>query len=125
MAEPYQPPKPAQEYLKHLAEGRLMLQRARGSGKVFFYPRVMEPGTGARDLEWIEAKGTGTVYSTTVARMRPPTPSYNVAVIELDEGPRLMSRVEGVAPEAVRIGMRVRARITTDGPQPVLLFDPA
>jgi uncharacterized OB-fold protein len=125
MAETQQPPKPAQEYMQHLAEGRLMLQRSRGSGQVFFYPRVMAPGSGARDLEWVAAKGTGTVYSTTVARMRPPTPSYNVAIIELDEGPRLMSRVEGIAPEAVKIGMRVKARIATDGPQPVLLFDPA
>ncbi|MFP4004885.1 MAG: Zn-ribbon domain-containing OB-fold protein, partial [Alphaproteobacteria bacterium] len=51
---------------------------------------------------------------------------YNLSVIELEEGPRLFSRVEGVAPEEVRIGMKVRARIAegTDGER-FVVFDPA
>jgi uncharacterized OB-fold protein len=102
-----------------------MIQRSRSSGRHVFYPRVAEPRTGATDLEWVEASGEGTVYATTVVRQRPPTPSYNVALIDLAEGPRMMSRVEGIAPEDVRIGMKVRARISRDGDQHLLVFDPA
>lgn len=116
---------PDAEYQKHLREGRFMIQRSPNSGKYFFYPRVAEPGTGDRDLEWVEVSGRGTVYSTTTARVKPPAPAYNVALVELDEGPRLMSRVEGVAPEEVRIGMKVRSRIAVDGDLHYVVFEPA
>lgn len=101
-----------------------MLQRSRSSQRHFFYPRVIEPGTGADDLEWVEASGLGSVYAITVIRPKPPTEPYNVALIDLDEGPRLMSRVEGLAADQVGIGMRVKARITTDGEQFFVVFDP-
>lgn len=107
-----------------LEEGRFMLQRSRSSGAYVFYPRVAEPGTGATDLDWIEASGRGVVHSTTVVRQKPPVPSYNVALIDLEEGPRMMSRVEGVAPEAVFIGMTVQARIATTDDGPLIVFDP-
>ncbi|MOA38418.1 hypothetical protein D3C78_1601020 [compost metagenome] len=55
--------------------------------------------------------------------MRAPQSDYNVALIALEEGPRLMSRVEGLAAEAVRIGMAVRARITEEEGRPLLVFD--
>ena len=74
----------------------------------------------------MEASGTGTVYATTVVRQRPEKGgSYNVALIDLAEGPRLMSTVMGVEPEAVRIGMPVRARIDTTGEEPLLVFEPS
>ena len=101
-----------------------MLQRSRSSSQYVFYPRVAEPRTGATDLEWVEASGNGTVYATTVVRQRPPTPNYNVALIDLAEGPRMMSRVEGIDPEAVRIGMTVKARIARDGEAFIVVFDP-
>lgn len=117
--------RPEQEYFAHLAEGRFMLQRSRASGQHFFYPRVAEPVTGERDLEWVPASGRGTVYATTVVRARPPAQAYNVVLVDLEEGPRLMSRVEGIAPDAVRIGMRVQARVAQVDEKPILLFDPA
>jgi uncharacterized OB-fold protein len=116
--------RPEQEYFAHLAQGRFMLQRSRSSGRYVFYPRVAEPVTGARDLEWVAPSGLATVYATTVIRPKPPQQPYNVVIVELEEGPRMMSRVEGVAPEAVRIGMRVRARISTEDGKPLLVFDP-
>lgn len=115
---------PERDYLRHLADGRFMLQRSRATGRFFFYPRVAEPGTGSTDLVWVEASGNGTVYATTVIRQRPPTPSYNLALVDLAEGPRMMSRVEGIAPDAVRIGMRVKARIARDGETFIVVFDP-
>ena len=109
----------------HLEQGRFLLQRSRETGRFLFYPRVAEPETGCTDLEWVEVSGLGTVYSTTVIHQKPPAPAYNVVLVDLAEGPRMMSRVEGLAPEQVRIGMAVRARIAQDESGPVIVFDPA
>jgi len=117
--------RPEEQFFAFLAEGRFMIQRSRESGRCFFYPRVAEPLTGCTDLEWVEAQGRGTVYSTTVVRQKPPTPNYNLALIDLEEGPRVMSRVEGLAPEEVRIGMVVKAKIIRESDRPLLVFEPA
>jgi len=116
---------PEQQYEAFLAEGRFMLLRSRESGRCFWFPRVVEPGTGCTDLEWVEASGRGSVYSTTVIRQKPPTPNYNLALIDLAEGPRMMSRVEGIEPERVRIGMAVRAKVIREGERALVVFEPA
>lgn len=105
-----------------LAQGRLLLQRATGSGATFFPPRLIEPGTGETDLEWIEASGLGTVYSVTIINQKPPAEPYNVVLVDLDEGPLVMSRVEG--PGEISIGLRVRAQIDRSK-EPILLFERA
>ncbi|MEP6874803.1 MAG: OB-fold domain-containing protein, partial [Burkholderiales bacterium] len=51
-------------------------------------------------------------------------PDYNVVLVDLDEGVRMMSRVEGLKPEDVRIGMRVQARVRTEGETPLVVFEP-
>src|SRR5437763_13297714 len=116
---------PEKEYFEHLGQGRFMIQRSRSTGGYVFYPRVAEPGTGATDLEWVAASGRGVVYSTTVIRQKPPTPNYNVALVALAEGPRMMTRVDGVAPEQVKIGMPVRAKVIRENDQPLVVFEPA
>ncbi|MFL6627540.1 MAG: Zn-ribbon domain-containing OB-fold protein [Burkholderiaceae bacterium] len=116
---------PEQDYFEHVAAGRFMIQQSRSTGGYVFYPRVAEPGTGATDLEWVAASGRGTVYATTTIRQKPPTPDYNVALIDLEEGPRMMSRVDGIAPQAVRIGMAVAARVVREGDQSLVVFVPA
>jgi uncharacterized OB-fold protein len=116
---------PDKQFLEFLAQGRFMIQRSRASGRYVFYPRVAEPGTGCTDLEWVEPSGNGTVYSVTIVRQKPPAPDYNVVLVDLAEGPRLMSRVEGVEPKAVRIGMPVKARIVRENDAPLLVFEPA
>lgn len=118
------PPSPDAEFLAFLAEGRFMLQRARRSGAFVFYPRAAEPGTGDA-LDWVEASGLGRVYSATTVSARAPAQPYNVSLIDLDEGVRIMSRVEGIDPDAVRIGLRVRVRIGREGDAPIVLFEPA
>lgn len=117
--------RPEAEWRAHLAEGRFMIQRSRSTGGYVFYPRIMEPGTGADDLEWVEASGAGTVHAVTVVRRKEPADSYNVVLVDLAEGPRLMSRVDDIAADAVTIGMAVRARIVSDGERPLLVFVPA
>lgn len=115
---------PDEQFRAFLREGRFMLQRVAGEGRYVFYPRTAAPGDGAT-LEWVEASGKGRVYSTTVVRKKPPEPNYNVALIDLAEGPRMMSRVEGLSPEDVKIGMDVRAKIVTSGEEPFIVFEPA
>lgn len=106
-------PGPEKTYQDKLAQGSFEIQRCAGCGKHVFYPRVLCPHCGAERLDWIVPSGRGTVYSTTVVRRKPSDGGdYNVALVNLDEGPRMMSRVVSIAPDAVRIGMKVRARIT-------------
>jgi uncharacterized protein len=115
---------PQKEYFAHLAEGRFMIQRSRSSGEHVFYPRAVAPRTGAEDLEWVAASGQGTVYATTVMRVKPPAAPYNVCLVELAEGPRMMSRVEGIDPTKVAVGMKVHARISkNDEGLPLVVFD--
>ena len=117
---------PLAVYTQHLERGELAYQVSRSTGAPVFYPRVAAPRTGAADLEWRISAGLGTVYATTVVHPRDGTP-YNVALVDVDEGFRLMSRVVDVAPSAVRIGMRVRVHIhpgdEKEPPYPV--FTPA
>jgi uncharacterized OB-fold protein len=114
---------PDADYRRHLAAGRFMLQRSRSSGAFVFHPRVAEPGSGATDLEWVEASGRGSVYSSTTVRCKPPAADYNVALIDLAEGPRMMSRVVGIAAADVKIGMPVRARIAIEDDAQLVVFD--
>jgi uncharacterized OB-fold protein len=111
-------------FQRFLDEGRFMVQRSRGSGRAFYYPRVAEPATGDTDLEWFAPTGRGVVYSTTVVRARPPAESYNVALVDLEEGPRVTTRVVDVAPADVRIGMRVQAKIEQVDGKALLVFAP-
>lgn len=111
---------PEAQYRAFLREGRFMIQRSRSTGRHVFYPRVVVPGTGETDLEWVAAGGGGVVYAITVNRGRDG--SYNLALIDLDEGPRMMSRVEGV--ETVPIGTRVRAAIVEEAGAPLVVFHP-
>lgn len=116
---------PDSTYLNYLAAGRLMLQRSRSTGRFFFYPRVIEPTTGQQDLEWVEACGAGTIYSTTVARRLPERGGdYNIVLVDLIEGPRLMSCVDGVPPDRVYIGMPVVAAFVQGSNGPLLVFRP-
>jgi uncharacterized OB-fold protein len=93
-------------------------------GTPVFYPRLVAPKTGGA-LEWKVSKGLGTVYATTTLHPRNGEP-YDVSMVDLDEGFRMMSRIENIDPSEVKIGMRVKMRMIpgTDD-QPVYpVFDP-
>jgi uncharacterized OB-fold protein len=81
------------------------------------------PHCGGASLAWVEPKGTGTVYSTTTVRRKLEAGGdYDVSLVDLDEGVRMMSRVEGVPPTEVKIGMRVRAKIVDNKGDGLVVF---
>jgi uncharacterized OB-fold protein len=109
---------PADVYAEHCRQRELAFQ-VDLDGRPIFRPRV------GYDT-WRVSAGRGTVYSTSVVRPRNGTP-YGVVLIDLDEGFRMMSRVVGVPPEDVTIGLRVRlAWEDGDDPEapPLPVFEP-
>ncbi|MCA1830358.1 MAG: Zn-ribbon domain-containing OB-fold protein [Actinomycetota bacterium] len=107
-----QPDVETQKYWDAAADGKLMIKHCRRCGRNIFYPRDHCPVCWATDTEWIEASGRGTVYTFTIVRQNDLPPfnervPYVVAIIELDEGVRMTSNIEGCAPEDVSCGMRV------------------
>ena len=99
-------------YWEALARHELYFQRCRDCGTKRFYPRALCPRCLSSATEWVRASGWGTVYSFTVTHQnqapgfREELP-YVLAIVELDEGVRMMTNVVGCAPDAVRVGMRV------------------
>lgn len=99
-------------YWRSAAEGRLCVPRCERCARTFWYPRRQCPHCGSGEVAWLQARGTGRVYTYTVVRQsgdpffkgRLP---FVVAMIELDEGPRLMSNVIDCDVESVEIGMAV------------------
>jgi uncharacterized OB-fold protein len=117
-------PSPAAGYRAGLEAGELRYQRCAACGKAVFYPRVACPACGAQRLDWQASAGLGTVYSTTAVAVRDGEPR-NVVLVDLDEGFRMMSRVDGVAATAVAIGLRVRLAVVDGDEGPVAVFRPA
>lgn len=118
-------PGPDAVFREALLAGRLSIQRCKACGSHVFFPRVLCTACGSASLDWVDASGLGTVYSTTVIRRSPKQGGdYNIVLVDLDEGPRAMSRVEGVPPAEVRIGQRVRFEVLREGEEPLLVFRP-
>ena len=115
---------PEAHWRAQLAAGKVLLQRARASGQIFFPPRMAEPGTGDTDLEWNAAGAPARLFPGPADTQSPPPPPSKVVLVDLDEGARLMSRVDRIDPAEIRIGMRVEARIVEEAGAPLLVFIP-
>jgi uncharacterized OB-fold protein len=113
----YQKPLPrideeSRGYWEALARHELYVQRCRDCGTVRFPPRAVCTGCMSSATEWLRCSGRGTVYSFTVTHQnqapgfREELP-YVLAIVELAEGPRVMTNVVECPPDAVRIGMPV------------------
>lgn len=100
------------QYESALEQGRFLIQRCEACAKHVHFPRESCPHCGSERLAWVAPRGTGTVHAVTTVRRKPDAGGdVNVSLVDLDEGVRLMSRVEGVPPSDVKIGQRVRARV--------------
>jgi uncharacterized protein len=126
----HEPTTTSTPFWRSVEAGRLAYPRCPACGTWYGYPRPACPRCLHRPLELAPVSGTGRVHAVTVVH-RPLLASfadrvpYAHALIELDEGFRVLSLVVGGPPEEVRSGMRVEARIATgddDGP-PLVLFE--
>ena len=96
------PTKVSQPYWDGCREGRLRIQRCSACGTHLFYPVYMCHECTSQKLEWIDASGRGTVYSYSVIYRAPyaglsDSGPYTVALVELEEGPIMMSQIVDVA----------------------------
>jgi uncharacterized OB-fold protein len=115
---------PLAAWRRYLSKGQVAYQVSMQDGAPIFFPRVIAPHSGAANLEWRISKGLGTVYSTTTVYRKNEAP-LNIALIDLDEGYRLMSRVENINAEAVTIGLRVKSVVReADSEAPYPVFEP-
>lgn len=99
-------------YWEGLAQGELRIQRCNACSKAVFYPRALCPHCYADQLSWIVASGKGTIYSYTVAHQAfgpfAADAPFVVALIELEEGVRMMSRLLDAPRERVTVGAAVK-----------------
>ncbi len=106
-----QPTPETQHFWDGTRAGELRLQRCNACGKVYFPPRPFCPACAARDVAVFAASGKGRLYSYVIHHRPVPgfTPPYAIAVVELDEGPRMMTNITGCpqTPEALQLDMPV------------------
>jgi uncharacterized protein len=102
----------AQPYWDAAREGRLVVQKCDGCGEYIFYPRQLCPRCHSQKLGWAQVSGRGSVYSYTVVKSNSPSYfladiPYVVAIIQLEEGVRMLSNVVGCDPDDVCCDMPV------------------
>lgn len=108
--------------------GRLVIQRCASCGRYHHPPRPMCPRCHSVEHTWVDAAGTGTVYSWS-ALHHPQHPAFDypvlAALVELDEGVRLVTNLIDIEPSAVAIGMPVEVAFApTAGGKQVPVFRP-
>ena len=119
MTQPLSVPLPVPEpnadsrpYWNAAREGRLLIRECRSCGTRHFMPRSACPHCWSDQLDWLESAGVGTVQSFSVVH-RAPTPDfgahtpYVIALVDLDEGPRMFANLLGADAQSVAIGDRV------------------
>lgn len=89
-----------QRYWDGTAAGELWIQRCTPEQHTFFYPRTSCPRCGTEEVEWFQASGRATLHSYVISHRPAPgfTPPYVIAVVELEEGPRMMTNLVDVEP---------------------------
>jgi uncharacterized OB-fold protein len=92
---------------------------------VHHYPRALCPFCWSDKVEWVEAKGTGVIYTYSVTRRGGPVP-YCIAYVTLDEGPKLMTNIVDTDLDTVKIGQRVKVVfMKSEGGTAIPMFTPA
>ena len=131
-AKPVPVPTPeTQPFWDGCAAGELRIQRCGDCRRPYFYPRPVCPACGSVDVEWFTASGRATLYSYVINHR--PAPGfedevpYVIAVVELDEGPRMMTNIAGVPPdpEALVLDMPLEVTFERRGDLSLPVFAPA
>ena len=120
-----------QPYWDGAARGELRIQRCTDCGAAYFYPRPICPSCGSGDVEWFTASGDATLYSYVISHRPAPgfedDAPYAIAVVQLAEGPRMMTSLVGVpaTPEALVLDMPLRVTFERRGSVSLAVFTPA
>ena len=91
----------------------LLIPKSKETGELFFYPRAMSPGDDmSEDIEWVKSKGKGKIWTFSVHHMGPSKaykgdPPHVVALVEMEEGVKMMTNIVDCDPKDVEIGMDV------------------
>lgn len=104
------------EFWEGARRGELRIQRCRACGQAYFFPRPFCPNCSSKDVEWFTASGRGKLYSY-VINYRPAygfddIAPYVIAVVQLDEGPRMMTNIVGVDPKPENLPIDLPVEVT-------------
>jgi len=119
-----------QPYWDGAAAGELRIQRCVDCGTPYFYPRPICPSCGSGSVEWFTASGQATLYSYVINHRPAPgfedDAPYAIAVVQLAEGPRMMTSLVGVpaTPEALVLDMPLRVTFEQRGDVSLPVFTP-
>ncbi|MCJ7673111.1 MAG: Zn-ribbon domain-containing OB-fold protein [Acidimicrobiia bacterium] len=96
-------------------EERLLVKRCADCGEAHFYPRPFCPRCWSEDVTWEEASGDATLYTWSTVHVNdlPPFPErvpYVAAIVELAEGPRMMTNVVDCDDAQLEVGMALHVR---------------
>lgn len=105
-------------YFEAAAKGKLLLKKCSDCGEVHHFPRGICPFCFSTNVDWVEAKGTGTIYSYSVTRRGTPIP-YCIAYVTLEEGITILTNIVDCDLDTVRIGQPVKLtfKATQNGTQ--------
>lgn len=106
-------------YFDGARAGKLIIGKCLDTGKLFHYPRHVSPFTLSNNVEFVEAKGTGVIYSYSVARGKEP---FCVAYVTLDEGPVMLTNIVECDLDSIRIGQKVKVKFKETEGAPVPMF---
>ena len=109
-----QPDLETQPFWDAAREGRLLIKHCNACGEYHFYPRPFCPKCWSDDVEWFEASGKATLYTWSVVHRNDLPPfgervPYVAAVVDLAEGPRMMTNVVDCEFDALTVGMELEA----------------
>lgn len=118
-------------YWQGTAQGELRIQRCLDCGKPFFYPRTGCPNCASTNVTWESASGRARLHTYLISHrgmggFAAEIP-YAIAVVQLEEGPRMMTNIVGIenTPENLVLDMELEVEFETRGDQAVPVFHPA
>ncbi len=127
-----EPTPETREFWEGAKRGELRIQRCRSCGKAYFFPRPFCPHCSSKDVEWFTASGRARLYSYVINHRAAPGfqdwAPYVIAVVQLEEGPRMMTNIIGIEPlpENLPIDMPVEVTWERQSDEITLpLFKPA
>jgi hypothetical protein len=120
-------PKPTPEtkpFWDAAKQHKLMIQRCNSCNQYYFYPRPLCPCCLSREVEWVEVSGRGKLHTFVInhraPRQAPMPPPFILAIVELDEGPRMMTNIVGTDPDPAKLPFDAPVEVVFDDVTPEL-----